>query len=162
MSEMQIEGNFNDYIESLKALDKDKITVAVLDQAVVNCFIRRAEHVAQKKYTTEIWNEVEEIQTAVGVMYEKLDIKKHSSKLGTLSMSLVEGYALPKDDESREQFFAYMKERGVFNTMITVNAATLNTFVKDEVEMKETEGEFDFVPDGIMRKDPQLKYSMRK
>ena len=153
--------NLYEYVDWLKSLDKEEITVDALEAAINNCFIRRDEHKAHKKVTTDIWNEVEELQTAISVMFDKLDKDKHQTKYGTFSKRLEEGYALPKDDESRAQFFGYMKERGVYDTMITVNAQTLNTFVKDEVAIKENDGDFEFIPPGIMRKDPQVRYSMK-
>ena len=151
-----------EYAEKLKSIPKEEITVEILEDAIDNCFIRRTEHAAQKKYTTDIWNEVEELQTAIGVMLDKLEKQKHQSRLGTFSVKLEEGYRLPKDDESRSSFFNYLQERGVYDTMITVNARTLETFVKDEVEIAEQDGDFEFIPPGIERKDPQQKYSMRK
>jgi hypothetical protein len=164
MTDMKLPNDttLEEYAEKLKSITKEEITVEILEDAINNCFIRRTEHAAQKKYTTEIWNEVEELQTAIGVMFEKLEKQKHQTKYGTFSMKLEEGYRLPKDDDSRAAFFAYLRDRGVYDTMITVNARTLETFVKDEVEIKEQEGDFEFVPPGIERKDPQQKYSMRK
>lgn len=153
--------NIEEYCEMLKAIPNQDITVNVLEDAINNCFIRKTEHAVQKKYTTSIWEEVEELQTAIGVMLDKLEKKSHKSKLGTFTVKLEEGYRLPKDDDSRKAFFAYLQERGSYDTMITVNARTLETFVKDEVEMKEQDGDFEFIPPGIERKHPQQKYSMR-
>lgn len=39
-------------------------------------------------------------------------------------------YTVPKTPEARELFFAHLKEKGVFDSLITVHHVTLNTYCK--------------------------------
>lgn len=51
--------------------------------------------------------------------------------------------------EDRGLFFAYLKERGLFDDMITINSATLNSFYKDEkIKAKENQ-DLSFLDGGI-------------
>ena len=51
--------------------------------------------------------------------------------------------------EDRGLFFAYLKEKGLFDDMITINSTTLNSFYKDEkIKAKENE-DISFLDGGI-------------
>jgi hypothetical protein len=56
---------------------------------------------------------------------------------------------VPKDHESREQFFSYLKQRGVFDDLITVNSQTLNAFYRQEAEIADNHGVLEFRIPGI-------------
>lgn len=56
---------------------------------------------------------------------------------------------VPKSSEDREAFFDYLKERGVFEQMITVHSNTLNSFYQGEYEQAVAEGNLSFKIPGI-------------
>lgn len=61
--------------------------------------------------------------------------------------------------EQTEPFYNYLKEVGVFDDLISVNARTLNKFVKDTRKAKEEEGFFDFSLPGISTyEQPKLNH----
>lgn len=139
-----------------------EITVKQLEEAIDKCFDLKAEHAEMKKNTALKWLEVEEMQIKIETMLTALDKTSYKSKKGTFGFQIEEGFSLPKDDESREQFFKHLKEKGMYDTMITVNSATLNSFAKGEVELAENNGDFDFIPPGLVRREPRTKFTMRK
>ena len=55
----------------------------------------------------------------------------------------------PKSPEEKELFFNYLREQGVYEDMITVNSATLNSYVKTEEALATERGELDFQIPGI-------------
>jgi len=146
-------------------LDKpiaDDITVSKLESTIAEAFDLKATHKYNKDLNAKVWCNYEEKCHEVGMMLEKLEMKKYISKVGTFTAKLEEGYILPKDDESKEEFFAYLKEKEMYTSMITVNAASLNSYVKSEVEIAEARNDFNFIPPGVLRKDPWTKYSLTK
>lgn len=61
--------------------------------------------------------------------------------------------------EQTEPFYNYLKEVGVFDDLISVNARTLNKFVKDTRKAKEEEGFFDYQLPGITTfEQPKLNH----
>lgn len=56
---------------------------------------------------------------------------------------------VPKTREARESFFDYLKQQGVYDSMITVNSRTLNSWVKAESESQLEQGNVDFRVPGI-------------
>ena len=58
------------------------------------------------------------------------------------------------DDIAREKFFNYLKGKGVFEQMITINSRTLNAFAKVELETANEEGVLDFQIPGLTKSDP--------
>lgn len=68
----------------------------------------------------------------------------------------------PKSPESREAFFSYLKNKGAFDDLITVNHATLNAFYNAELEAARESGVEDFKIPGL--DDPTLyeTVNMRK
>lgn len=74
----------------------------------------------------------------------------YQSKVGTLSVSYRASFKTPKEDSDREAFFSYLKEKGVYDRLITVNSQTLNSFCKQEMEAATERGEgLDFSIPGI-------------
>lgn len=149
-------------LEELKSLEKDQITVDVLEKLAAKCYALREEKAEIKKASTKKEAELKDHQIAMGVLMDKLEIDSYRSKSGTISKREEANYRLPQDDSSRKAFFAYLKEREVFDTMITVNSKTLQSFVKQEVALKELDGEFDSLPPGIEETQYHTVYSMRK
>ena len=57
--------------------------------------------------------------------------------------------SMPKDPEDREKFFGYLKDKGIFEHLITVNHQTLNSWFKQEFEAAKDEQNFDFKVPGL-------------
>ena len=143
-------------------MQKSEITVEMLEEGIAKSFELKKKHSEIKAEAATVWHEYELQNAQVGTMLEALDMDSYKAKAGTFSMKLEEGYTLPKDDESRKAFFSYLRDKGLYDSMITVAAPTLKSFVKAEVELAENEGNFEFIPPGVMRRDPHMKYSLRK
>ena len=56
---------------------------------------------------------------------------------------------VPKDPEKKQEFFNYLKEKGVFEPMATIHSATLNSFYNAELEVAREEGHADFNIPGL-------------
>ena len=55
----------------------------------------------------------------------------------------------PSSPMDKELFFGFLKDRGVFEEMVSVHSRTLNAFYKQEMEAAKLEGNFEFEIPGI-------------
>ena len=60
-----------------------------------------------------------------------------------------------------DQFFAYLKDRGLFDSVITVNSQTLNKLYRTELEAAFGRGEIDFQFPGIEPPTPYFDVQIR-
>jgi hypothetical protein len=68
---------------------------------------------------------------------------------GTISIQERFYAKIPADPEKKRLFMLYLKERGVYEGMVSVNANTLNSFVNKELEAAKETGNFEFAIPGI-------------
>lgn len=64
------------------------------------------------------------------------------AEVGTFTAREKLSVTLPQG-EAREQFYTWLKERGVFEQMVSVNYNTLNSLYKEEFELAKNEGRAD-------------------
>lgn len=73
----------------------------------------------------------------------------YPSTWGTLVRRIRQTYGVPKTNEDRDLFFGYLKAKGIFENLITVHSATLNSYVSGEQDAAAERGEFDFTVPGL-------------
>jgi hypothetical protein len=140
------------------------ITVEEMNKVVEQVRQKEAEYEAAKKISTELGYEVDALYEQMGKMLLDLGQDSFKTPLGTISLRKRTSFKVPKDEESRNAFFGKLKEMGVFDSMITVNSNTLNSFLKAEYESAEARGE-DMVIykfDGIEPPTISVTASLRK
>jgi len=82
---------------------------------------------------------------------------------GTAYLSERLSYKVPKEPEARESFFRLLKERGVFEDMITVYSQTLNSWARKEKEVMGEECEIqDFEIPGLGKPTVSTILGVRK
>lgn len=69
---------------------------------------------------------------------------------------------LPSSDEERTAFFDYLKNKGLFEQMISVNSNTLNSWYRGEAEAALEQGDIDFSVPGINNVSSYIELGMRK
>lgn len=88
-------------------------------------------------------------------MLEAMDIssvKMHGFNFYTQEKSSVK---IPKTLEEKQMLFNYLKEINLFDEIITVHSATLNSLYKSLSEQEEEKGNFDFQLPGV---EPATSY----
>lgn len=154
--------DYPDGFSSIKELPKEEITVDLLEQIAFNCYAYKKLAADLDKQKKEATAKKEEMQEIMGHLMEVLDVTSYKSKSGTITKTEQPNYRLPQDDDSRKKFFSYLKEKGLYDQLITVNSRSLQSFVKQEVELAEAEDNFGFLPDGIEETEYRTVYSLRK
>jgi hypothetical protein len=140
-----------------------EIGINELEEKIGNCFNLKREYEEIERKSKEKYAEMKQAQDEVAGILEGLGKDSYKSNHGTFSYKMEQGFKVPQNDEERIKFFNYLKEKDVFDQLITVNAMTLNSFAKAEEERAlQVDGIVDFQIPGIIRGEPYKKYSMRK
>jgi len=69
---------------------------------------------------------------------------------------------VPKTIEEKRLLFAYLKEQGLFEEMVSVNSQTLNSFYKSMAEQAAAEGNLDFRIPGVEEPSSYKQLKMRR
>lgn len=73
----------------------------------------------------------------------------YASPAGKFGLSARTSVKTPKTPDDRAAFFTWLRERGLFDQMITVNSQTLNALYKNELEQAQASGADDVTIPGI-------------
>lgn len=113
------------------------ITVEQIETLCKNLADKRMEVEDKKRPYTQASEELEQIEQQVADALIEMGKDGYKSEYGTVSRRTEERFNLPQTPEDREKFFNFLKEKGVFEQMITINSNTYNSFVKAEKEALE-------------------------
>lgn len=101
---------------------------------------------ALKNKATEVMDMFESRVMSIMQAFNKTSYR---SSYGLLVRSERWSWKTPKSDEEKDAFYGYLKEKGLFDTMISVNSQTLNSFAKKELEAAKELGDIDFTIPGL-------------
>ncbi len=106
---------------------------------------------------------VESLKASVIAAMEENEMEKFSVPgHGTLFKQNRFTVTVPKDGAEREAFFEYLKAKEIFDSMITVNSQTLNSWYKQEIDAELAAGNPDFAVPGIAEPKHIVTLGMRK
>ena len=81
--------------------------------------------------------------------------------IGTISVAKRLSVSHPKEPEAKAAFFEYLKNKGIFEDMVTVNSQTLNSWYRQEFELAKDEGRLVEIP-GVGEPNYVETLSMKK
>lgn len=94
------------------------------------------------KELTALNKEIGELKAKASQYLLELERTSYTAKNGwRIERREITSVSMPKNHDDREAFFNYLRERGVYDTYITVNSQSLNAFYKVEREEAEKRGE---------------------
>lgn len=139
--------------------ERKEVTVSELDELCKRAYeldIAYEEIAAKLKAINQ---ETDGVHAKILAHFDQTDKDKYVVKdVGTFYKDRRWSVKVPQGDE-RLKFFDYLKQRDIFESMITVNSQTLNAFVKKEVEVQLEAGVVDFKMPGI--EEPKLTTTLR-
>lgn len=100
-----------------------------LEQIIYNAKIKKAELETQIKTLGKVRAEAE--QEVIHILEEN-HLHTFDGSLLKMTPSVSLGWRVPQTQEDKAAFFDYLKQRGVFMDLVSVNSQTLNSFVKAE------------------------------
>lgn len=142
--------------------DLTRVSVKELQGQIELSFSLRKEYERMKKDSDKAYAQFQAASNRAANMLETLGLEKFHTPSGTFTYSYQETYRVPKSPEQRQAFFNYLKDKGVYDEMVSVNSQTLNSFAKTEEKNALDEGNFDFQIPGIDKSAPTIKPIMRK
>lgn len=127
--------------EEASASENTPVTVQELDALVKTIFETRIKIEEQEKVVSELNKELANLK-AKGVAYLKeLGRDSYKTEYGTISILERWRVGLPQTDADKAALLAHLKERGIFDKYVTVNANSLNSLYMADWEDAKERGE---------------------
>lgn len=116
---------------------------------------KKAEQEAQLKTTN---GEIAGIEYKIAEHLKENGMKDFKGEWGNVYLIKQKSVTQPDGMDAKLLFFGYLQEQGIFNEMVNVNSRTLSSWAKKEIEAKEKEGVYGWVPPGL--KPPTETYTL--
>lgn len=126
-----------------------EITVKELDDLTSEIFTLKVQKDEIEEKLTELNKTLQAKEKQVIEAMKELKLETFKGTGGTLTPYDKVSYAVPKAPEDRDAFFNYLKEKQVFEGMVTVHHATLNAFVGQEYSAAKERGDIFFSVPGL-------------
>ena len=104
--------------------------------------------------------ELGELEAKAQAMLETSEKDKYVSEFGTMYLSYYTSVTVPKEIEDKHKLFEYLREKELFDEVVTVNSQWLNGYYKREDEAARESGElFMGIPGvGMPKTTPRLGF----
>lgn len=102
---------------------------------------------AQRKDSARV---VEEAENKMLAMLDEAKLPSFRCEYGNVGKTMRMSIKTPKSPEDRSAFFGWLKSKGIFDDVISVYSATLNSLYKDEFQAAKERGEEDFKIPGLL------------
>lgn len=103
-----------------------------LKQMTNKLFSLRQEKAAKEAEVDEITAQVKDLEYKILNVLEAAEMSRFDGDLCTVIKTDHLSVTMPKDESNRRAFFDYLKERKIFDSMITVHSGTLNSWYREE------------------------------
>jgi ABC-type hemin transport system ATPase subunit len=123
---------------------------------------KKAELEEAKAQTKQKQEAYDEVEFKLLQIFEASSLNSFDSPVGKIVRMGRVSVAQPSTPEDKEKFFAYLKSKGDFENLISVNSKTLSAYVKREFEVAEESGKFDFTIPGIGAPSKHYYLALRK
>lgn len=107
----------------------------------------------------------EEMKAVEGKILEYLKeygMPNFKGAFGTISIRNTKTISQPETMEEKLKFFDYLKEQNLFESMVSVNSRTLSSWATKEIESREKEGVYGWVPPGLKPAQEFQKITLKR
>lgn len=112
----------------------DDITVAEVEKLCAEAFKIRAHVDALEEDAKALKEELNKKQYQIQQYLELFGKSKWDSQAGTIEIREKLSVKIPRSEEDKLSLFGWLKDRGIFNQVVSVNSQTLNALYKAEFE----------------------------
>src|SRR3990167_8722461 len=142
---------------------QQELTLEQLEKRVGDYALKK-EAIRKKKEELELLEKESKFieEELLSCMAQHGQTRYHSASYGTIFRVDKFSVKVPKTPEERDAFFKYLKERGLFESMITVNSQTLNSWHSEELAQAKLNGEIDFKVPGLNEVTLYSRLGLRK
>jgi len=142
------------------------VTVEQVEDLALQIKTKRAEKDAQAEILSKINGEIDDLEQLAVRMLKEIGKTSYKGEHGTLTRTVKWSVTLPKTEEDRAAFFAYLKEKGIFEKLVSVPSPTLNSYYMQEWEASKDPSDpmaaLDFKIPGISEPKSYEALSFRK
>ena len=125
----------------------EEIPTRLLDEVVKTYRLQRQNYDEAKKISNEAHAEYKAAELALVEMLARAGkTKYHVDGLGSITVVKKASVKVPKDPESKEKLFAWLREGKLFGAYATVHGRSLNSLYNIEVEKHKERGEIFNMP----------------
>jgi hypothetical protein len=137
------------------------LTIEEMNAQVEKIATLRVQEADAAKIKKEVMDALELAESTMMEMLTQENMKSYDSPMGKVTLAYRTSVKTPKTPEDKEAFFAYLKNRNLYDSMISVNSQTLNSLYKAELEEATERGDMDFAIPGIKEVtiNQQLRFS---
>lgn len=127
-----------------------------------HAFALRKEVEEEQALVDEKKKTLVELQLKMQAMLEEAGLDSFKSSEGTIYIQERTSFKVPIEAEKREAFFNYLRSKGAFDSLVTVNYQTLNSYCKQEFENAIKNGDVNFKVPGLDEPTLFREIRMRK
>lgn len=126
------------------------INVQDFENLCAEVFALKQKHEAVEQELSKISEEMDAKKQKIMSIFDSMGKEKHFvGGLGTLYIQNRFAVSMPPDPGKKREFFDYLRKKGIFEDLVTVNYQTLNAYYKKELDAAAEEGNESFVIPGI-------------
>jgi hypothetical protein len=137
------------------------IKVEDFEKVCENISLLRAEIAAKKADVAKVQEYLDKEEKKAMTMLEASEKTKYVSEHGTIYTAVYDSISVPKGD-SKQEFFSYLKDVGIYDEVVTVNSQWLNGWYRKEKEAAIENGDILFTIPGINNPVSSVRLSFRK
>jgi ABC-type uncharacterized transport system ATPase subunit len=110
----------------------------------------------------KIAEQIDELEMKILNIMKENALPNFKGAFGTISIKNNKSVAQPEDMQAKIQLFDYLRSQGIFEEMVSVNSRTLSSWANKEIEAREKQGVFGWVPPGLKTPNEYQSLSVRK
>ena len=114
----------------------------------------------KKEELSELEKEAKAIEFKIIETLQSSDKKSWEGEFGKLGWVQRSSYKQPENMDKKLELFAYLRGKGIFNELVSVNSNTLSSWAAQEIKAHEERGEYGWLPPGIG--EPSMSYYLRR
>lgn len=144
---------------------EEQISVKELDSLCEQIFETRVEADKQEEVLSALNTKLQSLKQKVVGILEHLERESYSSPLGLVYRSEKWSIPTPKSWEEKEALIGFLEEKGgkdLARSYITFNNRSLLSFVKSEIEARESDGDLNTDIPGIGKISKYVDLGVRK
>lgn len=106
--------------------------------------------------------QLNELQALILEQLVAHEMSSFKGSFGTVSAVHTKTFKQPASIEKKLELFDYLRKQNLFDEMVKVDSRTLSAWASREVESREREGQYGFLPPGLEQPVEFVKLSLRK
>ena len=122
----------------------------------------RSEEEMASQVKKEITSKLELAENEMILALQEADLKSYRSPAGLCTVTFRNSVKTPKTPEEKEAFYSFLKAKGYYDDLVSVNSQKLNGFYKEQFELAKERGEDDFEIPGLKEVTTVVNLSFKR